>query len=319
MTAGLLPAELPGDAELAAALRQLLPASAATIVARRPNAYTSSSRSEVVTVRTADADRLELLVKYDRPGAEPQPSCRHGIDYCGRVYRSIIDRQPLPRLRAIGVLRFDSSKPPALVVEHLDGAFRVGEAPEVSGILSAAEWCGCFHGWAESHRDDADLDFLVRYDAGYYRAWGERAARLVAAAGMAAPWLDRTRAAFAGMAATLAEAPVTIIHGELSPQNVLWRDGAIYPVDWESAAVAPGEIDLAALLFGWPEETVGRCIDAYWEAREAPQPSAFADRWAAATLYTALRWLPPPQGPDDPRFALALDRLHRTAAAFGAA
>lgn len=313
------PAGLPSDDELSAALRGLAGAAGLDVVARRPNAYTSSSRSEVVTVRS-DGDMVrELLVKYDRGAPDPFPSCRHGVDYCGRVYRTLVAVLPLPHLHALGTIHVGTAGLPALVVEHLDDAFRVGEAPEVSGILAAVEWCGCFHRLAEASRDAADLAFLARYDAAYYRAWADRAVRLATVGGRHAPWVDRGCAAFRRMADGLAAAPTTVIHGEMSPQNVLWREGEIYPVDWESAAVAPGEIDLAALLFGWPEEMVDRCIAAYWEARHALRPDAFADRWAAATLYTALRWLPAPAGADDPRFALAIDRLRETIAVLGVA
>lgn len=316
MTA-VAPHTLPSDDDLGGALRRLLPATNAGVIARRPNAYTSSSRSEVVTIRTADGGSRELLVKYDRGTPDPFPSCRHGIDYCARVYQAVVAASPLRHLLFLGSIRVGPTSLPALVLEHLDGAFRVGEAPEVSGILAAAEWCGCFHRWAESRHDAVEFAFLVRYDAGYYRAWADRALALAAAHGHDGAWLRRVCSDYRRMADALAAAPRTVVHGEMSPQNVLWLEGEIFPVDWESAAIGPGEIDVAALLFGWPEETVGRCIAAYWEARQAPQPPEFTPRWAAATLYTALRWVPLPQGSDDPRFTLALDRLRETARALG--
>jgi hypothetical protein len=49
--------------------------------------------------------------------------------------------------------------------------------------------------------------------------------------------------------------------------NNLSLHGRIYPVDWESTAVAIGEIDLASLVERWPVTTVGRCINAYISAR----------------------------------------------------
>jgi hypothetical protein len=251
---------MPTVAELAAALRPLFAATTgamdAVVVARRPNAYTSSSRSEVVTIRDPRGDHRNYLVKYDRGGRDPTPSCRHGIDYCGRVYESLLAALPLCHLRTLGTIRVGPTAVPALVIEHLDDSFRVGEAPEVSGILAAAEWCGCFHHLAEPRQSEPALGFLVRYDRGYYHAWADRAERLAATAARSGAWLSRACAAFHEMAGDLAAAPTTIIHGEMSPQNVLWRNGEIYPVDWESAAIGPGEIDLAALLFGWQEETV---------------------------------------------------------------
>ncbi|MBU6310084.1 MAG: phosphotransferase [Planctomycetes bacterium] len=313
------PAALPTDEALAAALRPLFAlttgADNAVVVGRRPNAYTSSSQSEVVTIRDPAGDHHNYLVKYDRGGLESAPSCRHGIAYCGRVYDALLATLPLRHLRTLGTIRVGPTGLTALVIEHLDDSLRVGEAPEVSGILAAAEWCGCFHHLAEPRRTEPALGFLVRYDRDYYLAWADRAERF--AAGRSTTWLGRACAAFREMTGDLSAAPTTIIHGEMSPQNVLWRNGEIYPVDWESAAIGPGEIDIAALLFGWPEETVARCIEAYWEARRTPRPAAFPTRWAAATLYTALRWLPPPGTGDDPRFSLALDRLRETAKALG--
>jgi thiamine kinase-like enzyme len=110
-------------------------------------------------------------------------------------------------------------------------------------------------------------------------------------------WLTRLCTAFEEKCELLADAPATTIHGEFGPQNVLWQEGIIYPIDWESAAIGPGEIDLATLLFNWPADTVDRCIAAYWRARGETRPDSFAARWDAATLFTALRWLPDFDGP----------------------
>lgn len=306
----------PTDDELASALHGLV-AAAFDVVARRPNAYTSSCRSEVVTIRSGDGRLCQLLVKYDRGRPDPFPSCRHGIDYCGRVYETVVEPLPLPHLRALGTIRVGPERTAAIVIEYLDDAFRVGDAPDGSGILAAAKWCGCFHRLTESGRDAAELAFLARYDAAYYGAWADRAVQFATAVGGHAPWIDRCARAFRRMADGLAASPTTVIHGEMGPQNVLWREGAIYPVDWESAAVGPGEIDLAALLHGWPAQTVERCITAYWNMRQTPCPADFRSRWDAATLYTALRWLPPPSGRADPLFNVAIERLRRTAAALG--
>ena len=51
--------------------------------------------------------------------------------------------------------------------------------------------------------------------------------------------------------AQLLAAPRTMIHGEFYPGNILYEKGRICPVDWESAAIAAGELDLAALTEGW--------------------------------------------------------------------
>jgi len=65
-------------------------------------------------------------------------------------------------------------------------------------------------------------------------------------------------------------------------------------LDWESAAVAAGEIDLAALTEGvyWPKSIVRRCEEAYLQARWPDRGSAgFRARLLAARMYLHFRWL----------------------------
>jgi aminoglycoside phosphotransferase (APT) family kinase protein len=84
----------------------------------------------------------------------------------------------------------------------------------------------------------------------------------------------------------------TVVHGELCPQNVLVARGVVCPVDWESAAWGAGEVDLAALTDGWPEDVVRACASAYQQARwpDGPPPG-FERRLAAARLHNEFRWL----------------------------
>jgi hypothetical protein len=63
-------------------------------------------------------------------------------------------------------------------------------------------------------------------------------------------------------------------------------------VDWESAALGPGEIDLATLTDRRDEEVVRRCEVAYREARW-PQgaPPGFTRALDLTRLYVHFRWL----------------------------
>jgi thiamine kinase-like enzyme len=86
--------------------------------------------------------------------------------------------------------------------------------------------------------------------------------------------------------------PPTVIHGEYTPKNVLVRDGIIYPVDWESAAIAVGEIDLAILTDRWPVEIVQQCKLEYQRARwPEGWPVDFERTFDAAQLYLHFLWL----------------------------
>jgi hypothetical protein len=308
---------LPDDAAVVAAVAPLVAAAAdragVTLVARRPNPCFSTAPTEIITLDVPTRGHVELFVKYDRGSIDPEPRCRQGLAYCGQVYARLVGRTSLPHVPCLGLAEVGSPPVGLLVLEHLAGAVRVNETPDESGVIAAAEWCGRLHAWGVAEVDEPAVAFLVRYDLAYYRAWAARARALAAAIGPVPAWLERLCAEFEDQATALAAAERTTIHGEFGPQNVLWRDGIVYPVDWESAAVGPGVIDLATLLFAWPADVVDRGIAAYWRARVATAASTFAATFAAATVYTALRWLPVPDGGDDPAWHDALARLETAA------
>jgi aminoglycoside/choline kinase family phosphotransferase len=106
--------------------------------------------------------------------------------------------------------------------------------------------------------------------------------------------------------------PKTLIHGEFYASNVLVHevDGRcrICPVDWETAAVAPGLLDLAALTCGaWSDNERRAMALAYharavlhgsWPARPEPLLAVLE----LCRLHLAVQWLgwspnwsPPPE------------------------
>jgi aminoglycoside phosphotransferase (APT) family kinase protein len=106
--------------------------------------------------------------------------------------------------------------------------------------------------------------------------------------------------------------PVTLIHGEFYPSNVLVkRDGdriRVCPVDWETAAIGPGLLDLAALTSGrWTEKQRLAMAMAYFKAVGADQNDDTArDEFLIdldfCNLFMAIQWLgwspdwrPPPE------------------------
>jgi aminoglycoside phosphotransferase (APT) family kinase protein len=79
--------------------------------------------------------------------------------------------------------------------------------------------------------------------------------------------------------ARLLDLPMSLIHGEFFPSNVILRPGEegwkICPVDWEMAAIGPGLFDLAALTSGnWNTDQKRKMVAAYAEALRT------ADGWS---------------------------------------
>ena len=88
--------------------------------------------------------------------------------------------------------------------------------------------------------------------------------------------------------------PLTLIHGEFYARTVLVREEKLFITDWESAAVAPGAIDLATLSEGkhWRGPIARQCEREYQRARWPDgTPADFKRRLDAARMYLHFRWL----------------------------
>ena len=85
------------------------------------------------------------------------------------------------------------------------------------------------------------------------------------------------------------------------------KKGVIYPIDWESAAIGPGEIDLASLTEDWDEERKNIALKKYIQARWPDgnfSESDFEKRLLLVKIYFFLRWT---GEYDDPEFWIDRD------------
>jgi hypothetical protein len=94
--------------------------------------------------------------------------------------------------------------------------------------------------------------------AHYISAAGELAAKH--------PALSAITTGFERIAKSLFAGGETIVHGDFHLANILVRDESIFPIDWEMTGTSAGEIDLAALVDGWPE-VAEACEKAYADVR----------------------------------------------------
>ena len=125
-----------------------------------------------------------------------------------------------------------------------------------------------------------------------YLGWAERTSRFAGDLHHRFPWLATLCKRFEDILDILLDPPSLIIHGEYYPGNVLFLNGPVYPIDWESTAVAAAEIDLASLIEDWPTETARLCILEYQTTRwPEGAPADFARRLEAVQVYWHLRWL----------------------------
>lgn len=290
---------LPNRGNLSASLAPLMQSNRhrprVTIVNRRRLVEEGSFASEVVRCQLGNGSRLELVCKYTAklwgPPGEESWGHRRGVLHEARVYHNVLQPTGLTMPRFFGACRDRTTGARWLVIQYLKGGVRVNQSSDPAAMGLAARWIGRFHALTAWRARRHAFPFLKTFDAPYYRGWVRRTLEFAGRWHERFPWLTTLGDRFDGWAPLLASNR-SVIHGEYYGRNVLFLRGAIYPVDWESAAVAAGEIDLAALLEGWPARTVAQCLREYKRARwPTGAPADFDRRLDAARVFNVFRWL----------------------------
>jgi hypothetical protein len=294
-----LPAR-PGLDRLTHALRSALPTEGmdghrVKILARKPNIFQSSAHSEILVCRLTEGSQTQVFCKHAVSSSERHPVLKGGVSYEASVYRDVLQPLPVSHAHFYGQYMNPSSGEAWLFIEFLNRTSRLSGTSDADAMELAARWLGNFHRANEPRVSNGSLSFLGRYDYDYYLGWAKRTWSYAGKLRQRCPWLAKLCKGFGEVASALLQPPLTVIHGECTPRNVLIRRRRIYPIDWESAATAAGVIDLASLTWGWPRATVQRCEEEYRRARW-PQgaPRDFEWRLNCARLFWLFRWLGDP-------------------------
>ena len=271
-----------------------------TVLERKRPRYMSTFPNEIVTCQLADGSKRRLFCKYEADRDHSAYGHRGGLAYEAEVYRVVLDPVKTFRPALVAAHTDDTNGGTWLMLEYLDRCTRLkdirvrrkGISQPVAMVLSA-RWLGRFHAAQQARASSDPSSFLKRYDAKYYGGWVERAAQFTAPLQARFPWLVKLCKRAGDMFAPLLAGPPTVIHGEFYINNILVRRKSVFPVDWESAALAPGEIDLAALTEGpWQATVVRRCEREYQRTRWPDgAPADFALTLDTARLYLYFRWL----------------------------
>ncbi len=244
---------------------------------------------EIVTCRMPDGSLSQLFCKFGPLAEIAQPTDRYGVAYEAQVYDQLLPpfREDVPRLH--GAFLDDTTQTICLALEFLDGATPLQQVSQPrAGLLAAARWVAGFHRWSETA---AVPSFLHRYDSEFYRVWMQRAGHFSRRLHERYPWLPELCERCQRRLPALLP-PATIIHGEYQADNILVQNGRNVPIDWESAALAAGEFDLARLTAGWDNDLVALCEQEYCLARwPGGTPDDFALRLTAARVFLHLRRL----------------------------
>ena len=297
-TTQMQPFECPEPERLTAGLTSVLsgsqgPRRQVTVLSREPVVSPGTFPAEVVECRLEDGSELQLFCKYGAGHSHVVYGHRGDVAYEAEVYRHVLRpcRESVPAF--YGAYADETTGDTWLILQYLDESIRVHRTPDTAESMAmAARWIGRFHAENEPRVSDGGALFLNAYDSEYYVGWSRRTSRFAGHLHQRFPWLSILCERFEAVVPLLLARSPTVIHGEYYPRNVLYRGCSVYPVDWESAAIAAGEIDLASLVERWPTETVRQCELEYRRARW-PQgaPADFERLVDAARLYWQSRWL----------------------------
>ncbi|HXJ56986.1 MAG TPA: hypothetical protein VNU68_10005 [Verrucomicrobiae bacterium] len=270
------------------------------ILSRRVPPYMSTFPNEIVTCQLAGGAKRRVFIKYDAGQSHQAFGHRGTIAYEAEVYQRVLQTWARFRPKCLGAHTDARTREVALFLEYADRCAPLSEASWKQRtclpgpMVQTARWLAHFHAHHEPRVGQPALAFLKAYDAAYYRSWAQRTFKFARPLQTRFPWLAELRTCGDAWFAPLLSAAPTVIHGEFFAKTVLVRNEILFALDWESTAIAAGEIDLVTLTDGegWPATVVRQCEANYQRARwPNGAPVGFKRMLAAARIYQQFRWL----------------------------
>ena len=261
------------------------------VIFRSPFKGSSTFPAEIIKCKLPDGNVITLFGKYLAGLGPNNHGHRGGVEYEIKIYDEVLRALPLPKAGFWGKCHFIENNETLLLMDFLEGSISLKGHPDINVYLNAAAWIANMHAFFESNVPS----FVKVYDQAYYFVWLKRMENEPAVLS-AQPWLADVINYFRDNVDILLEAPQTLIHGEYYSKNILLREGVIYPVDWESAAFAPGEIDLASIIEARKDDVVARITESYIQARfknDVFDKASFEKRLLMARLYLHFRFFFP--------------------------
>ena len=290
---------------------------AVAIVERQPTGRVTYHATEVIAVRCASDRTLRLLLKYDAGTSTLAAGLTTGAAYEALVYERVLTPLGVAAPACYGTWHDAETGATVLVRAYLDGSRLPFSKEEL--FPRAAAWVGRVHALAQPTVASQRLNGLNTYTTEVYQYWAARTRAFERRTQAGRAWLSGVIDRLDPVFARLLAAPQTVIHGDFYTDNMVYRDGRLAVFDWEEAAIAPGEIDLATLTYDWHDEVTQASKDAYCSARwPEGAPAGFDDTFEAARIFMYLRLLGEGRGwPNRSKRRWRVELLRRSAERLG--
>lgn len=256
------------------------------VIRREPNRGTGTFRAETVVCALADGAIEMFWCKYgERPDRDTYGH-RDGLARERATYEFLTSQDVTQIPRFVGFGREGELE--FILLEFVPDAIRVSRRPEL--MQEAARIAGDLH--REFGIQPEFARWCPAYSADYYRVWAERTLSKLDAPSSRKYAVEHVIEKYLNVIQDVSEVPQSFIHGEYVPRNIIASGDALYVLDWESAALGLGEIDLVALIDKWDGDVREKCIATYVDARWGEEaPTDFELRFSVAEIYWQLRWL----------------------------
>jgi aminoglycoside phosphotransferase (APT) family kinase protein len=189
------------------------------------------------------------------------------------VYRDLLAGGGLGTPEYYGSLLDESEGRLWLLLDLVDGV-QLRDC-DLEAWIPAAAWLARLHAHFEGRGAELDRSpLLIRHDEDYFRSKADEALRsLRQFSGRSMRRTVDLLADYGELAATMADQPRTLVHGNYRPKNVVVQRSPgpvrVAPVDWEVAAIGSPLYDLGHLLDGYRGERLQALLDAYRSEAEA--------------------------------------------------
>jgi aminoglycoside phosphotransferase (APT) family kinase protein len=289
-------------ARLGPMLQDRLGIAGVVAVERSPNPYASSRELEDWLVHVEGGSSISLIAKRVDAGgllptaARTRPAEVYSVGREIAAYEHLFDDPGLPVPRFVGML--DQSPYGWLVTVAVAGT-PLAEIGPLESWCKAAVAAARMHDALAPRADDCGSPIpFDRHTPSSNRRWYDRAIAALrrdeanddescASMGLLEALRDRVPSALGALSPT-------IVHGELYASNILMTSDDTVFVDFETLAVAPGPVDLAAIVTGWAGADRAHMVAAYREASTRWQHRSLDELHhivAAARVQYAAQWL----------------------------